>query len=167
MTQIDERKIADDLRELTRLGLAQDLETYGGLLGGVYGYGVEVDNDVFMMHPFCWCERSNCPWCLACECPFEGTHLYYLADGTSVEFDAYYEAPQESRGKIIPIPERMCGNCRSGAPVAPNFLHKGTGVSVRWYKYIGRGMEIDCPDQETWDRAYEESVRYLQGASSS
>ena len=26
-------------------------------------YGVEHENDVFMMHPFCWCERQDCPWC--------------------------------------------------------------------------------------------------------
>lgn len=24
----------------------------------------------------------------------------------------------------------------------PNFLHKRTGLEVRWYKYIGRGMEM-------------------------
>ena len=24
----------------------------------------------------------------------------------------------------------------------PNFHHKPSGLKVRWYKYIGRGMEI-------------------------
>ena len=32
-----------------------------------------------------------------------------------------------------------CGN-------EPNFRHKGLGLEVRWYKYIGRGMEISNPN---------------------
>jgi hypothetical protein len=34
-----------------------------GLLGGENGYGVSYENDVFMMHPFCWCEKDDCGWC--------------------------------------------------------------------------------------------------------
>ncbi len=26
-------------------------------------YGARVDNAVFMMRPFCWCEGDECPWC--------------------------------------------------------------------------------------------------------
>lgn len=26
-------------------------------------YGTQVDNEIFMMHPYCWCEREDCPWC--------------------------------------------------------------------------------------------------------
>lgn len=66
-----------------------------------------------MMHPFCWCEGADCPWCRACTC---------LAG------------------------EPDCDNCvNPPAPedYAPNFLFKPTGGSVRWYKYIGRGMRID------------------------
>lgn len=36
----------------------------GGMgLGGQYGYGCNYENDVFMMHPFCWCEKDDCKWC--------------------------------------------------------------------------------------------------------
>jgi len=28
----------------------------------------------------------------------------------------------------------------------PNFRHKATGLEVRWYKRIGRGMEVDHPE---------------------
>lgn len=55
-------------------------------------YGTDFENDIFMMHRYCWCEREECQWCYGGE---------------------------------------------------PNFLHKDTGFSVSWYKYIGRGMEID------------------------
>jgi len=57
-------------------------------------YGTTVDNDVFMMHPYCWCEKEDCPWCR-------------LHDSE------------------------------------PNFRYKPTGLEVRWYKYIGRGMETN------------------------
>lgn len=26
-------------------------------------YGTTTDNEVFMMHKFCWCEKGDCPWC--------------------------------------------------------------------------------------------------------
>ncbi len=26
-------------------------------------YGTDVDNAVFMMHPYCWCEKEDCSWC--------------------------------------------------------------------------------------------------------
>lgn len=36
-------------------------------LGGSNGYGVAFENDVFLMHPQCWCEREGeCPWCTGC-----------------------------------------------------------------------------------------------------
>ena len=26
-------------------------------------YGTHFEDDKFMMHPFCWCEKDDCPWC--------------------------------------------------------------------------------------------------------
>jgi len=26
-------------------------------------YGIDYENDVFMMHRYCWCEKEDCPWC--------------------------------------------------------------------------------------------------------
>jgi hypothetical protein len=26
-------------------------------------YGTRIDNDILMIHPFCWCEMEDCPWC--------------------------------------------------------------------------------------------------------
>jgi hypothetical protein len=51
------------LVELTKF-LSKKLKlTTGYGLGGEYGYGVEFENDIFMMHPFCWCEQDGCGWC--------------------------------------------------------------------------------------------------------
>ena len=41
--------------------------TYG-LLGGAYGYGEDFENEVFMLHRYCWCEQPDCPWCKSCCC---------------------------------------------------------------------------------------------------
>lgn len=30
-------------------------------------YGTDYENEVFMMHPFCWCEKSDCAWCGSAE----------------------------------------------------------------------------------------------------
>lgn len=26
-------------------------------------YGTNFENEKFMMHSFCWCDRDDCPWC--------------------------------------------------------------------------------------------------------
>ena len=57
-------------------------------------YGIDIDNDIFMMHKFCWCDEDDCQWC--------------------------------SREE-------------------PNFRYKPTGFEVKWYKYIGRDMEMNRP----------------------
>ena len=84
-------KVSSDLRDLTKILAEHGIDISGGLLGGEFGYGADFENDVFMMHQYCWCDREDCKWC--------------------------------------------------GESHAPNFLHKPSGSEVRWYKYIGRGME--------------------------
>jgi len=52
-----------DLVNLTRwLTESAAVERYaGGILGGEWGYGVEFENEVFSMFPFCWGE-CECGW---------------------------------------------------------------------------------------------------------
>jgi len=26
-------------------------------------YGTNFENDIFMIHRYCWCEKDDCPWC--------------------------------------------------------------------------------------------------------
>lgn len=55
--------ISDWLRGLTReIAISTKSETDYGL-GGRFGYGENFENDVFMMHRFCWCEKDECRWC--------------------------------------------------------------------------------------------------------
>lgn len=56
--------ISNGLRELTEAIVLQHPELHVmGLFGGTFGYGAKLDNDVFMMHPYCWCEHEGCQWC--------------------------------------------------------------------------------------------------------
>lgn len=38
-------------------------EAYGDERNWPTKYGACYENDTFMMHTFCWCEREDCPWC--------------------------------------------------------------------------------------------------------
>jgi len=53
-------------------------------------YGRDVDNDTFMMHRYCWCEREDCPWCAGCTRPNEA-YRYYV-DGQRVSQEEYHSA---------------------------------------------------------------------------
>lgn len=118
MPTCTEDEVATGLRTITRFLREVTGEGPRGFLGGDNGYGVEYENDVFMMHPFCWCERPDCPWCLGCECEVE-----------------------ERGGDYVVVDE--CVNCKNdNTETAPNFLYKPTGAEVSWYKYIGRSMDI-------------------------
>ncbi len=58
--------LSDGLRDLTRY-ICEALDREEGYgLGGEHGYGTDYENDVFMMHQFCWCEQDECPWCGSC-----------------------------------------------------------------------------------------------------
>lgn len=82
----------DLLSELIEIGLRLIAQKCGEEENCPEKYGADFDNEVFSMHPFCWCEEDECKYC--------------------------------------------------GYDRLPNFVHKNSGLTVHWYKYIGRGMEI-------------------------
>jgi hypothetical protein len=115
-----ERLVADDLYELTRLLHTVGYEKSGGLLGGEFGYGAEVDNDVFEMHPYWWGD---------CLCGYSEAEWEF--DKASHPTDSMWQEWYERHDHEPDCPT-----------VRPNFRHKASGVEVRWYKYLGRSMEI-------------------------
>lgn len=164
--------IALDLVRLTLL-----LETVagasqrGGGLGGSYGYGCSFENTVFGMHPYCWCDRDDCQWCMGCTCVEE-----YLHDGQIVTCDTWWEDREqwhkdqsEEPRWDVDVPGyssrtvTYCSHHRPDNPVeeAPNFWHKSSGIHISWYKYIGRGMEINIPEGARWDQVYTETIRSI------
>lgn len=159
-----------------------------GFLGGAFGYGCEFENDTFMMHPYCWCESDQCPWCAGCECPESADH--YFVDGKEVTYDGWmdfycievYGMTSEEHKKVwlktkAPMDwekksdaanarrttshDKLCRVCRGEFGNAPNFLHKRSGFSVNWYKYIGRGMEIK-PGNEEWSVVIKDCLRSIE-----
>lgn len=71
-------------------------------------YGTDFENDKFMMHRFCWCEKDTCKWCV---------------------------------GEIIP--SLLKGVLTKEIETMPNFWYKPLDFKVWWYKYIGRGIEVN------------------------
>lgn len=59
--------------------------------------------------------------------------------------------------------EESCAWC--GETNAPNFSHKGSGLTLHWYKWIGRGMEWSREvDATEWRRIYAECVASVEPA---
>lgn len=142
LPECSEDKISSDLRYLTEVLESQDADISGGLLGGEYGYGAYFENDTFMMHPFCWCEQDDCEWCRGCTCPDEAHD--YIVEGIVVEFEEWISAYNNGLSRdVVRHEELSCDYCKGLVGRAPNFLHKPTGTKVRWYKYIGRSMEVE------------------------
>ena len=145
-------------------------------------YGVDFENDVFKIKPYCWCEQEKCPWCAYCTCPDSARK--YFEDGVKITSKKYREAwnlvtqndpffkpgyPAVGTTKFRKLDQAYkkqinefqqhykveftpeCDFCLGkgifavlGAEPgmgAPNFLYKPSKFGVRWYKYIGRGME--------------------------
>lgn len=67
----------------------------GGFLGGEYGYGVDYENDTFMMHSFCWCEQDDCGWCNAVK-----PNFLFKPTGCKVFWYKYIGRSMEKRGRL-------------------------------------------------------------------
>jgi hypothetical protein len=143
-----------------------------GLLGGEWGYGQEYANEVFEMHPYWWGDctcghgeeewkwdqaHQHAPNCFNTRYQAEDDRLHALdiplSEGQELligwaKQNGYPDAPY---GMAVYCD---CGvaaawvkwaethqhapDCRE---VLPNF--RSGGVSVHWYKYIGRGMSAN------------------------
>jgi len=100
--------LSNSLRALTKVIAEAGFEPATGFLGGDYGYGIDYSNDVFLMHPFCWCERDDCPWCVGCTCPPSAVHFYI--DGEEVspgEWSNFFDRFLKERGVSKQWPEHI------------------------------------------------------------
>lgn len=84
---------------------------YYGLLGGEFGYGQEFENTVFKMHPYCWCDKEECPWCYQGAPNFEFketnfTLVWYKYIGRSMEYDPISE---DEINRIFDLCEKSLG----------------------------------------------------------
>lgn len=77
----------------------------GGFLGGRFGYGADYENDVFLMHHFCWCEKDDCLWCVGCRCPHDRDEVWL--DGERVH-ESWHEVAE--RMFNVPLPWEVAKN---------------------------------------------------------
>lgn len=119
-------------------------------------YGINFENDIFMIHPYCWCEEDNCSWCMRCSC-----EMAYFIDDKEVDIQEWidlhknytenkeYDSPEYNLASYEVDNRRktkvaiQCDFCKNGKEKSPNFWYKLTDYKVWWYKYIGRSMEFN------------------------
>lgn len=142
------RFIARDLYDLSGvLGRLNPSQQVHGLLGGSWGYGQDFENGVFVMFPFWWGD---------CECG-HNERKWQWADENEHAGDcdpARCTCDHRTRWEIWSAENDHDASCPL---VRPNFLHKATGFSIRWYKYIGRSMTVNHEISfDEWREIYNE-----------
>ena len=126
---IDVFEISDEVTDALTEALIYLSEQLQPFNQGQAGYGVQADLSTegtaqrLRMHPFCWCEDMECPWC--------SCHLS-VEEGYSNHQILQLEPIFEEKG-FVP------------GEGAPNLHLESDGFELRiwWYKYIGRGMTAD------------------------
>jgi hypothetical protein len=185
--------VNDRLRRLTRILAAAGVSVEGGLLGGVDGYGADFSNDVFAMRQYrdadCSCGRDHREDDYLAAHP-HSVDCYQVALakirlGKRPSDEQYRKLCEDfgipwdgGRGCAVHC---TCGrdtgwakwreqnpHAEDCAPLLPNF--KAGAFEARWYKWIGRDLEVSGPEMSDADLSAlfdrcEASVRELPGAA--
>ncbi|TAJ89753.1 hypothetical protein [Reyranella sp.] len=132
-------ELADALVTLTEhvVNKSPDREV-NGFLGGRFGYGANWSSAAFDMRPYNW-DECDCGQAQA----RDARAPHYVKKGLRTRARIRrYMREWEALERDLPCKPTCCR-------VLPNFRHHASGLEVRWYKYIGRGMETtgcDTPD---------------------
>lgn len=87
--------IDNGLVELTRQLRLKTRKEGGFGLGGQDGYGIEYENKIFSMMPYCWCQENNCKWCNE-----NAPNFFYKPTGYKITWYKYIGRGQEQKGKL-------------------------------------------------------------------
>lgn len=128
--------------------------------GSKYGeqliYGANYKNDIFMLHPQCWCDQEDCPWCGGCNCS-DSAYQYYIGkqlvtfdewcnyryeyrkaqveqlDENLIELEQYEKiiAKLEQLSPVVHIPQ--CDFCLGKGVYAQYGSEPGKGAPNFWY----------------------------------
>jgi hypothetical protein len=115
------------LVELTRQLRLKTGESGGFGLGGQDGYGINYENDVFMMHPYCWCEQDDCKWCSKDE-----PNFIFKPTKCGIRWYKYIGRDQVQEGKLPADWLKQCINsiwskddCWYEIDISPHDLREG------------------------------------------
>jgi hypothetical protein len=168
------------------LGKMKPKNQHHGFLGGDWGYGQDFENKVFQMFPFYWGE-CTCGYDKKASIWYR-THRHkkscYQAEYVKISGAWMKDKEVKKLCKKFGISwdkgagsavHCTCGfdklankwerenphksNCLS---IRPNFVHKPTGFSVNWYKYIGRSMENEKISEGRWKKILNECLKSLE-----
>ncbi|MFE6966972.1 helix-turn-helix domain-containing protein [Agromyces sp. NPDC057679] len=119
------------------------------------GYGAEHTNHIFEMHPYteadCDCGHDAAEWKLEETIPHE-QGCSELTEQDLADLEALIASSCScSRAKSVAAWYAEHDHNPACVIVRPNFLHRPTGVEVRWTKYIGRSMQVTGPQQFAHD----------------
>lgn len=140
-TTVVENGLVDLTKYLVKHG--KDDGSQGGFgLGGEYGYGVDFENDTFMMHAYCWCDKDDCEWCFMNDLSSHGKKM------RKILLEKYGNKEWSEMG------------------LAPEFFYKPTGLLIRWYKWIGRDTEMSKKvSRAQWEKIYADCIKSLRKKS--
>ena len=145
------------LRGLTKaIGQIDPERQAHGFLGGEDGYGAHWDNDVFLMHPYCWCEESTCKWCseTACDCA-NPAPLFYI-DNEEVDSETYWRRNRELVGPLphevakYGTPEHAAASSDFDVRIAERDRRWRLVYQPRKHRCLPAGLMADHPGGESW-----------------
>lgn len=90
-----ETRIELGLVTLTEAIIGDNKEEMCFGLAGAFGYGTNFENDVFMMHRFCWCDKEDCKWC-----EHEEPNFIYKPSGAKIWWYKWIGRSQEQKGEL-------------------------------------------------------------------
>lgn len=178
-------RISEDLSDLAEAVLRSQKED-----ASMPCYGAHFENEVFSMRPFYWgdCDCGydslESQWCDANphaeDCYYRKAQaIPYARDSNRDErlkaLCAEYQIPwNDGLGCMVHCTcgqearwldwSATHGHAKTCCIAVPNFHHKPSGLEVRWYKYMGRGMEYEPaePPRKEWNRIMDECMASVQ-----
>lgn len=143
--------VSEGLRRLTeaihRAGKADG--SAGGIFGGEWGYGSNLENETFMMHRFCWCETDECLWCGGSRCQGEMKRLPHGEDC----YQTRLEALRQKYGERL----EWGWYVEWRGPKWASYEREKRALCVEMGRDFDLGNEVHCTcgSDEDWRRRYD------------
>lgn len=108
-------------------------------------YGTNFENDVFLMHRFCWCESDDCLWCGGSSCQGEIPREQHGAACYMTRLQALRRqyGKKEKWGYHVPLDHKPYGAAK-----------RALCTELHCDFYRGNEVHCTCGSDADWDRRY-------------